>query len=188
LGVSRYDNLADTVAANGGTMIVMLAGTVLNVQHRTSQRGSRYAFIQLSDSSGAYEVTAFSEILAENRELLESGKPVLLQVAARLEDDQPRLTVQSIRDLETAAASAPMVIKIWLDDPAPLPSLKSIIDREAGGENGNGGPGGGRGRISLMIPSADREVEVRLDGAYMCTPQVRAAIRAIPGVIEVQEA
>ena len=184
LGVPRYDNLADTVAANGGTMVVMLAGTVLNIQNRTSQRGSRYAFIQLSDASGAYEVTAFSEVLAANRELLEGGKPVLLQVAARLEEDQLRLTVQSVRDLEAAAAAAPMVIKIWLDDPAPLPTLKSIVEREAGGENGNGG----RGRISLMIPSSDREVEVRLDGAYMCTPQVRAAIRAIPGVIDVQEA
>jgi DNA polymerase-3 subunit alpha len=184
LGVPRYDNLADTVAANGGTMIVMLAGTVLNIQNRTSQRGSRYAFIQLSDASGAYEVTAFSEVLAANRELLDSGKPVLLQVAARLEEDQLRLTVQSVRDLDAAAAAAPMVIKIWLDDPAPMPTLKSIVEREASGENGNGG----RGRISLMIPSADREVEVRLDGAYMCTPQVRAAIRAIPGVIDVQEA
>ena len=184
LGVPRYDNLHDTVAANGGTMIVMLAGTVLNIQHRTSQRGSRYAFIQLSDSSGAYEVTAFSEVLAENREVLEGGKPVLLQVAARLEEGQLRLTVQSVRDIDAAAASAPMVIKIWVDQPDTLPTLKSIIDREASGENGNKG----RGRISLMIPSADREVEVRLDGAYMCTPQVRAAIRAIPGVIEVQEA
>jgi DNA polymerase-3 subunit alpha len=185
LGVPRFDNLPDTVAANGGTMIVMLAGTVLNIQHRTSQRGNRYAFVQLSDASGAYEVTVFSEVLAANREMLEAGgKPVLLQVAARLDEGQLRLTVQSVRDIDAAAASAPMVIKIWLDDPKPLPSLKSIIDREASGENGNKG----RGRISLMIPSADREVEVRLDGAYMCTPQVRAAIRAIPGVIEVQEA
>ena len=184
LGVPRYDNLQDTVEANGGNMIVMLAGTVLNIQHRTSQRGSRYAFIQLSDSSGAYEVTAFAEVLAANRDILEAGKPVLLQVAARLEEGQLRLTVQSVRDIESAAASAPMVIKIWLDQPEPLPSLKSIIDREASGENGNQG----RGRVSLMIPSADREVEVRLDGAYMCTPQVRAALRAIPGVIDVQEA
>jgi DNA polymerase-3 subunit alpha len=182
LGVPRFDDLQDTVAANGGTMIVMLAGTVLNIQHRTSQRGSRYAFIQLSDSSGAYEVTAFSEVLAENRELLDGGKPVLLHVAARLEEGQLRLTVQSVRDLDTAAASAPMVIKIWVDEVAPLPSLKSIIDREAGGSNG------GRGQISLMIPTPRQEVEVRLDGAYMCTPQVRAAIRAIPGVIDVQEA
>ncbi|MCZ6509349.1 MAG: DNA polymerase III subunit alpha, partial [Alphaproteobacteria bacterium] len=135
LGVLRYDNLHDTVAANGGTMIVMLAGTVLNLQHRTSQRGSRYAFIQLSDSSGAFEVTAFSEVLAANREILENGKPVLLQVAARLEEGQLRLTVQSVRDIDSAAATAPMVIKIWLDDPAPLQSLKSIIDREASGEN-----------------------------------------------------
>ena len=184
LGVPRFDNLEATVAANGGTMIVMLAGTVLNIQHRTSQRGSRYAFIQLSDASGAYEVTAFSEVLAANREILDGNKPVLLQVAARLEEGQLRLTVQSVRDLDTAAASAPMVIKIWVDEVAPLPSLKSIIDREASGANGNGG----RGQISLMIPTPRQEVEVRLDGVYMCTPQVRAAIRAIPGVIDVQEA
>ncbi len=184
LGVLRYDNLLKTVEANRDAMLVMLAGTVLSIQNRTSQRGSKYAFIQLSDSSGAYEVTAFSEVLAANRELLEGGKPILLQVSARLEEGQLRLTVQSIRDLETAAASAPTVTKIWIDDEAPLSSLKTIIDRDATGDNG----GEAGGRISLIIPRPDRETEVRLEGAYVCTPQIRAAIRAIPGVIEVQEA
>ena len=184
LGVPRFDNLQDTVAANNGTMMVKLAGTVLNIQHRTSQRGSRYAFIQLSDASGAYEVTAFSEVLAASRDILEAGKPVLLHVAARLEEGQLRLTVQSVSDLDTEAASAPMVIKIWVDEVTPMPSLKSIIDDQAAGANGNGG----KGQIILMIPTASQEVEVRLDGAYMCTPQVRAAIRAIPGIIDVQEA
>jgi DNA polymerase-3 subunit alpha len=101
-----------------------------------------------------------------------------------LEEDQLRLTMQSVRDLDTAAVSAPTVTKIWVDEVAPLSSLKLIIDREAKGQNGNGG----NDQISLMIPTASQEVEVRLDGAYLCTPQVRAAIRAIPGVFEVQEA
>ena len=43
------------------------------------------------------------------------------------------------------------------------------------------------GHVSLVIDTEDREVEIALEGAYSCSPQVRAAIKSIPGIIEVQE-
>jgi hypothetical protein len=38
-----------------------------------------------------------------------------------------------------------------------------------------------------MIPSESREVEVRLDGAYLYNRQIYDSIKRIPGVIQVQE-
>ena len=185
LGVPNFINLHDTVLANGGTMIASLAGTVLNVQYRTSHKGNRYAFIQLSDGSGVYEVTAFSEILANHRELLENSiKPLLIKVLARIEEGQLRLTLQSLIDIDSAAESAPMSIQVWLDEAEILPTLKSVIDKETNTTNSNDG----RAKISLMIPSVDRDVEVRLEGAFTYTTHVCEAIRSIPGVIEVIEA
>jgi DNA polymerase-3 subunit alpha len=185
LGVPSFNNLHDTVLANGGTMIVSLAGTVLNIQHRTSQRGNKYAFIQLSDGSGVYEVTAFSEVLGNHRDLLQAGtKPLLLKVLARIEEGQLRLTLQSLIDIESAAESAPMSIQVWLDKAETLSTLKLVIDKEINTKKTKDG----RAKISLMIPSVDRDIEVRLEGAFTYTTNVCDAIRSIPGVIEVVEA
>ena len=82
-----------------------------------------------------------------------------------------------------AAASAPVAIKIWVDGAEPIGSLKTLIDREAR-------PGEGKranGHIRLIIPDGEQDVIVRLDGGYLCTPELNRAMRAIPGVVDVQE-
>ena len=183
LGVVRAADLVATVRASGGAALVKLAGAVLGVQQRTSQRGSRYAFVQLSDPSGAFEITVFSEVLATARDLLDGDEPVLVTAAARLEDDQIRLTTQALAPLEAAVASAPARLKVWLDDVGPLESLSRLIDEQARGR----GTTRGKGQISLVIPADDKEVEIALQGGYVCTPQIRAAIRAIPGIVDVRE-
>ena len=156
-----------------------------DVQKRTSQRGSRYAFVQLSDASGTFETTVFSELLAENVNLLEvGGRPILLKVAARMDEDQLRLTVQSISDLEHATVSAPVLLKIWINDYEPLGDLKSLVEKHTESSKESQG----NARISLIIPSETREVEVRLDGAYLYNRQMYDSIKKIPGVIQVQEA
>jgi len=183
LGVVGSSELEQTVERQGGAANVVLAGSVIAVQQRTSQRGSRYAFVQLSDAAGTFEITMFAEVLAASRELLDSGKPVLVQTAARFEEGQLRLTGQSVRELAAAAASAPVAIKIWLEGEKPIGSLKTLIDREAR-------PGEGKranGRIRLVIPDGEQDVIVRLDGGYLCTPELNRAMRAIPGVVDVQE-
>ncbi|MEP4380723.1 MAG: DNA polymerase III subunit alpha [Alphaproteobacteria bacterium] len=183
LGVVGSAELEQTVERQGGAANVVLAGSVIAVQQRTSQRGSRYAFVTLSDAAGTIEVTMFSEVLAASREVLESGKPVLVQTAARFEEGQLRLTGQSVRELDAAAANAPVAIKIWLDGMAPIGSLKTLIDREARPDEGKRG----NGRIRLVIPDGEQDVIVRLDGGYLCTPELNRAMRAIPGVVDVQE-
>ncbi len=183
LGIVSSKEMEATVNAQGGAAALALAGSVIAVQQRISQRGSKYAFVQLSDASGTFEVMMFSEVLEASREVLESGKPVLIQTAARIEQGQLRLSAQSVRPLEAAAATAPVAIRIWLEDMEPLPSLKTLIEREAtpsDHDNANG-------RISLAILDGSREIIVRLSGKYRCTPQIRAAMRTIPGVSEVRE-
>ena len=183
LGIVSSAEIEDTVKMQGGAAALALAGSVISIQQRTSQRGSKYAFVQLSDAAGTFEVMMFAEVLAASREVLESGKPVLIQTGARIDQGQLRLSAQSARLLEAAAASAPVAIRIWLEDLEPLASLKSLIEREATpNEHDNA-----NGRISLVIPDGNREVIVRLSGRYRCTPQIRAAMSAIQGISEVRE-
>jgi DNA polymerase-3 subunit alpha len=46
----------------------------------------------------------------------------------------------------------------------------------------------GEGEISLVLilDSGEREVEVRLPGGYKASPQIAGAIRAVPGVVQVE--
>jgi len=183
LGIVASNEIEDTVNAQGGAAALALAGSVISVQQRTSQRGSKYAFVQLSDAKGTFEVMMFSEVLDASRDILNSGKPVLIQTGARIDQGQLRLSGQSVRPLEATAAGAPVAIRIWLEDMEPLPSLKALIESEATPKEHDNV----NGRISLVIPDGSREVIVRLSGRYRCTPQIRAAMAAIPGIAEVRE-
>ncbi|MGH6994565.1 MAG: DNA polymerase III subunit alpha, partial [Stellaceae bacterium] len=76
LGVLRFADLARRPA--GAETRVKLAGVIIGSKERTSARGNRFAFLQVSDMSGIYEVMAFSEVLRDSRPLLESGQPLLV--------------------------------------------------------------------------------------------------------------
>src|SRR5438105_435968 len=92
-GVLRWVDLPAALAANGSSRF-RLGGIVIGKKERTSARGNRFAFVQLSDTSGAFEVTMFSETLAQARGLLEGGQPLIVTVDVRREDESLRLTVE----------------------------------------------------------------------------------------------
>ncbi len=158
-----------------------LAGIVVGKQERTSRQGNRFAFVQLSDTSGMFEVMVFSELLGRARELLDSGQPLLITASIEVRNDgeAPRLTAQEIYALDQAAAQTSSKLKLFLNDPAPLESLKAVLRRESAP--------GARGCIALVLDLENgREVELELPGAYPLSAKLRQAIKAIPG-IAVQE-
>jgi DNA polymerase-3 subunit alpha len=177
LDVVRYADLPAWLVGRP-TMRAKLAGIVTGKQERTSARGSRFAFVQLSDSSGVYEMVVFSELLATSREMLEPGTAVLVTVDVRLEPDNVRLTCQGLQPLEQAAAQTSSGLKVYLNDTGPLDSLKQIMGRS----------GKGRGRLNLVLDlGRGRECELAVSGSWAISAATRAAIKAIPGVVDVQD-
>ncbi|MGE5546560.1 MAG: DNA polymerase III subunit alpha [Solirubrobacterales bacterium] len=162
---------------SGGKSRVKLAGSLLAKQERTSAKGSRYAFLTLSDATGMYEVTCFSETLAASRELLEAGGPLLLEVDAKLEEEQLRLTCQRISSLDQEAARAAAGLKIFIRDDAPLKTLAQLIEAEPRGRN----------RIAVVSQIGSREVEIGLKQTIQLNPKFMGALRSVPGIVEVEE-
>ena len=155
-----------------------LAGTVIAKKERTSARGNRFAFVQMSDASGMFEVTVFAEVLSASRELLDSGAPVLVTVDARRDGDTVRLTVQNIEALDVAAAAAAPRLTVYLTADEALDRLKEVI----------GEAGAGRGEVNLVLGAwPGSEVEIVLPGGYAISPEARGRILALPGVAEVRE-
>ncbi|MEO3431763.1 DNA polymerase III subunit alpha [Inquilinus sp. CAU 1745] len=155
-----------------------VAGIVLSKREMTTKTGNRMAFIQLSDTGGVFEVTFFSETMGRLRELLEEAVPLLVSIEAQAKDDDWRLTATAVEALDNAIANAGVHLKVFVNDNEAAPTLRATLDRE----------GKGKGRISIFVPvDPVREVEIALPERYAVTARGRAALKAIPGVIDVQE-
>jgi DNA polymerase-3 subunit alpha len=155
-----------------------LAGIVTSRRLTTSSRGARMAFVQMSDASGAFEVTLFSEVLATARDLLDAGQPLLLHVDIQRREEDVRLTASRIELLDAAATHAAAGLRIFVNDAGPLETLAAVF-REHGAK--------GRGRVSLVLNADAREVELELGQGYAISPAMRGAIKSIPGIVDVQD-
>ncbi|SEW27055.1 DNA polymerase III, alpha subunit [Cognatiyoonia koreensis] len=174
-----------TAKAERGACIVKMAGTVSGRQERKSARGNRFAFVQLSDPTGQYEVTMFSDTLETAREYLDTGSQVVLQCEATMEADQLKLLGRSVSPIDTAVTDAVSAgLRVFLDAPDAIPSVASILEN-AMRDNVKGG----RGPIYFCLMNSDLpgEVELDLGQDFPVNPQIKGALRSLGGVIEVEE-
>ena len=172
LKVVPSDRAMAETRAKGGTTRLTMAGIVVGKQIRTSKSGNRFAFVQLTDRTGVFEVTLFSEVLAVSRELLDSGEPLLVKADARVEDDAMRLLASRLEPLDKAVEQAAAGLEIHVRDTRALEPLRSLIDKE----------GRGRGRIRVVVPTGEGDVGIVLPDAYKVSSQLRGAVKAIPGI------
>ncbi len=93
-----------------GASAARLIGTVTYKQERRSKTGNRFAFIGFSDPTGQYEAVCFSDTLNACRDLLESGKPLMLRVEADVEGEEVKLRLQGVEPLD---ARADKVVRAW---------------------------------------------------------------------------
>jgi DNA polymerase III subunit alpha len=169
-----------TLKAERGPLIAKLAGSVASRQERKSARGNRFAFVQLSDPTGLYEVTCFSEVLEASRDHLDAGSNVVLTVKAELEGETLKLLAQGITPIDAATATAgAQDLRIHLARPEAATSLASLLSKVEGRT---------RAAITLCITDpAGREVDITLPDTYPVTPQIKGAIKAMHGVLAVED-
>ncbi len=175
LGVVKAAELPSLLSTRGETR-VRLAGTVIDRQERTSARGNRFAFVQLSDQSGTFEVMIFSELLSSRRDMLQSGSAVLVSADARMDNDQVKLTGQSIEDLDKALSNTAAGLRVVMRDAEAVKPLHEMI---AGLK--------GKGRITLSLELEQHEVEMALPGGFNVPPSVRQKMADLPGIALVEE-
>ncbi len=156
-----------------------LAGAVTAKRERRAKSGNLYAFVEFSDPTGQFEAICFSETLNEARELLEPGSKVIVSVEATAEDDDVRLRVVKVEGLESKAASIGQGLMIHLDGARAEQALKQMPQLLKNG---------GRSPVRLVVHQpALGEVDILLGERFSVTPQLKAALRALPGIIDVLE-
>ena len=171
--------------AERGAHVAKLAGVVAGVQIRKSARGNRFAFAQLSDTTGGYEITIFSDTLEKAQDHLVTGAKVIVTVEATLESDQLKLLGRSIAPIDTVVADVGgMGLKIFVDDIDAVSAVASVLE---GAVKAAQNVGRGPVQFCLMDPSLPGEVEIDLGQDFPVTPQIKGAIKSLMGVMEVED-
>ena len=139
-----------------GNQRVKLAGIVLGKQERTTAR-SRFAFVQMSDPTGTYEITLFSELLSSARDLLEGDQPLLIEGEVRLDGDIVKVMANAVKSLDEAVSNGRGKalagrVAVRLADAAAADRIGRLL-----GPHGDGSAG-----VRLVLPLDDAE-EVTID-------------------------
>ncbi len=170
-------------AAERTPLLARMAGTVASRQERKSARGNRFAFVQLSDPTGLYEVTMFSDTLEEAREHLEPGANVVLSIEATMEADQLKLLARAASPIDRHVADAGgMGLKVHVADPGAVTGVHALLERMATARLAPG-------PLEFCVTDLENDREILIDCGreYPLTPQIKGAIKSLDGVLTVEE-
>ncbi len=168
-----------------GAFIGKIAGQVAARSERKSAKGNRFAFVSMSDPTGPYEVTVFSDTLEACRQYLEPGQAVVLTVKVEAEGETVKMLAQGASPIDTVAADAGASgLMIHVETPEAVPSIAALLERVAAE-----GKVRGRGPIAFTVFDPERNCRYRLNAGreFPVNPQVKGAIRSLRGVALVEE-
>ena len=182
-GVMTLDEVR--LKAERGPFVAKMAGVVAGRQERKSARGNRFAFAQLSDTTGGFEVTLFSDTLESAREHLETGSKVVIVVEATLESDQLKLLGRSVSPIDKAVAQAGTKgLRVFVDDVAAIKTVANVLAAAAkAARSASRGPV----QLCLMDSGLPGEVEMDLGQDFAINPEIKGAIKSLAGVMMVEE-
>ena len=161
---------------------VKLAGIVTGRKFKVSDKG-RFAFIQLSDMGGVFEVSVFNEaLLSQQRDNLENGNILLITADGKSEEAGLRLIAQNIMPLDEALMKQQRTrgggqFRIVINQPSALSSLHGLL--------GNPNSQGALVRLLAQVDATMTEIE--LPGKYALSPATLDKIRVIKGVVTAEE-
>ncbi|HEY8565234.1 MAG TPA: DNA polymerase III subunit alpha [Beijerinckiaceae bacterium] len=175
LRVQTWVDFCRSAKMNNGA-VGRVAATVLDRMERRTKSGNKLGIVMLSDQTGHFEAIVFSEGLQRYRDVLEPGKAVSLVLQAGVEGEEVRARITSAELLDEAVAQHQKGMRIFLRDDRSLVSVQERLKIRGEGEVS----------LVLILDEGEREVEVRLPGKYQASPQIAGALRAVPGVVDVQ--
>ena len=173
----RVQPYADFVqAVKKGATAGRLAGTVTSRQERKTRTGNKMGIVAFSDGSGQYEAVVFSEALAQYRDLLEPGQSLVITVNAEERPEGIGLRIQTVQSLEERSVQMQTALRVFVRDSGPLKAIAGQLNAR------------GDGLVSFVVIKDDGkcEIEVELPERYRLSPQIASALKAAPGVVDVE--
>ena len=199
-GLVSAASLGEQVRRQEEDVKVKIAGVVLNKRKRTSQKGSAYAAVELSDPSGVFEALVFAETLTKTDMLLEPGTLLYLEGRARGEGEGLRIVVNKAAPLDDILEDKPVSARVyWKNEHAALSTsvfdaslaqLKNLINthmtKKGDKERRKKG-----GRLTLVLPvqtakTSTSHVEISLPGHYRVSPDMITSLKDMSHIERVE--
>ena len=164
----------------GDVIRAKLAGCVNGFKKKVSQKGNRFAFLELSDASGSFEGIVFSETLQRSEEMINSGLPLLASVTIerQAEEGNPKVMISNIETLDKAIADVASAIIINISNIAAVRPVKEILGRDKKGLN----------KVYIKPDNDEWDITIELQGGYaFSSGNIISQLRSVPGVSSVKE-
>ncbi len=169
LSILKSTDIADV--KDGST--IRLAGVLLVKQERTSKTGQKFAFLQISDPYGVFEIAVFSEVFARARDLLIAGTAFSISALVRIEGETSRIIAQSIEILDTIIQSSTPNLTLHAEEKLNVDHLKRILLAAPAGKTAL--------KIELKLAN-DTLVSIRNIKSCQMDQGLRAQLLAVQGV------
>ena len=173
LRVVSSGDIADMVKLSGPARVKM-AGIVSSVRERISQKGNKFAFVTASDKAGAFDLMCFSETLAQSKEKLKSGQPLLLGVSAdkKPDSDEIRMNLNTVDYLSDVMSQTASTLIITVGQAATVAQLGQLFAHDKPGPS----------QVFIVVPVGEHEVEIALSKKYALIPDTMAALQHLPDI------
>lgn len=175
-GARTFSEIAASTVAVGQRRPATMAGLIEGVRWRTSQRGKRYAMLNLSDRSGQFTASCFDEsACAQAEELAKQGACGLLNVELDQPEGEetPRVVIKSVTPFDRLSASIALRMEVPVDNERAVQELgQALAERK-----------GGRGEI-ILIHDADKGAPIRIHigGGYLVDSTLAEILERTDGI------
>jgi len=121
-------------------------------QERMSKRGKRFAYVDISDPSGDFEIFLGEGLLATSREILTAGAVVVVQAKLEMRDGEIRIFADHISSLDTTVIAASIegfTLRLRSTAPEQLDQVHQTLAALANA------PSKKMGRVEIIFPMDD---------------------------------
>jgi DNA polymerase III subunit alpha len=173
-------------AEQAGGAIGKVGVLVSALQERKSGRGTRFFRMNISDpTSQVSGIAMFCDDFDSARRVFDQTHQVVMTLEARFNEGQFDPVGRSVVAMDGVVAEAGATgLRIFIEDAGAIATVASVLAQAGEGQrNLPRGPV----MLCLMDPTLPGETEIDTGQEFPLNPQIKGAIRSLPGVLEVQE-
>ena len=177
-------------AEKSGGAVARVGVIVSALQERKSGRGTRYFRMNASDPTGQLSgLVLFPEDFDATRKVFDETSQVLMSIEGRVNEGMYDPMARSVMPIEgVVSAGVSAGLNVMIDTPDAATTIHSVLSRfKDDGAVKSKGPI----RITVLaVPlpgDANQDVPVDIGEGWPVSPQIKGALKSLPGVVEVQD-
>ncbi len=159
------------------------------LQERKSGRGTRYFRMNVSDPTAQLSgLVLFPEDFEATRKVLEQSSQVLMTIEGRLNEGQYDPMARSVALLDGMVEAGVRGLNVMIDGLEAVPTIQSVLQRYREDASIRS-----KGEIYITalacdVPDAMQDVPVSIGEGWPVSPQIKGALKSLPGVVLVEDA